>query len=51
MDRVSENPLELLAIAGVTFALNAIASDGETTWSEGVASYLILATTFFFVRS
>ena len=51
MNLVFENPLELIAIAGVAFALNAIVSDGEMTWSEGVASYLILATTFFFVRS
>jgi hypothetical protein len=39
MNLVFENPLELIAIAGVAFALNAIASDGEMTWSEGVASY------------
>ena len=54
MNLVFENPLELIAIAGVAFAVNAIASDGETTWFEGVflfASYLILAPAFFFVRS
>ena len=54
MNLVFENPLELIAIAGVAFAVNAIASDGETTWFEGIlllASYLILALAFFFVRS
>jgi len=38
----------------VTFALNAIATDGEKTWFEGVlrrASYLILAMVFFFVET
>jgi Ca2+:H+ antiporter len=53
MNLVFENPLELIAIAGVTFAVNAIAADGETTWFEGVlllATYLILAMAFFFVR-
>ena len=52
MNLVFENPLELVAIAGVTFAVNAIAADGETTWFEGVlllASYVILAMAFFFV--
>ncbi len=52
MNLVFENPLELIAIAGVTFAVNAIAADGETTWFEGVlllATYLILAMAFFFV--
>ena len=52
MNLVFENPLELIAIAGVTFAVNAIAADGETTWFEGVllvAVYLVLAMAFFFV--
>jgi Ca2+:H+ antiporter len=52
MNLVFENPLELIAIAGVTFAVNAIAADGETTWFEGVlllATYVILAMAFFFV--
>jgi Ca2+:H+ antiporter len=52
MNLVFENPLELIAIAGVTFAVNAIAADGETTWFEGVllvAVYVVLAMAFFFV--
>ena len=54
MNLVFENPLELIAIAAVSFAVNAIASDGETTWFEGVmllASYVILAMAFFFVET
>jgi Ca2+:H+ antiporter len=54
MNLVFENPLELIAIAGVTFAVNAIAADGETTWFEGVlllATYLILGMAFFFMQS
>ena len=52
MNLVFENPLELIAIAGVAFAVNAIAHDGETTWFEGVlllAVYLLLAMAFFFI--
>jgi Ca2+:H+ antiporter len=54
MNLVFDNPLELIAIAGVTFAVNAIAADGETTWFEGVlllATYVVLAMAFFFVQS
>ncbi len=54
MNLVFENPLELIAIAGVSFTVNAIAGDGETTWFEGVllvAAYLILAMAFFFVKT
>ncbi len=53
MNLVFENPLELIAIAGVSFTVNAIAGDGETTWFEGVmlvAAYLILAMAFFLVQ-
>jgi Ca2+:H+ antiporter len=53
MDLVFANPLELIAIAGVAFAVNAIAQDGETTWFEGVlllAVYALLGLAFFFVR-
>jgi len=53
MDLVFTNPLELMAIAGVAFTVNAIAHDGETTWFEGVmllAVYLLLGIAFFFVR-
>ncbi len=52
MNLVFDNPLELIAIAGVSFAVNAIAEDGETTWFEGVlllAVYGVLAMAFFFV--
>src|SRR6185369_4533732 len=35
MNLVFSNPLELIAIGGVAFAVNAIAQDGETTWFEG----------------
>jgi Ca2+:H+ antiporter len=53
MDLVFANPLELMAIAGVAFTVNAIAHDGETTWFEGVmllAVYGLLGIAFFFVR-
>ncbi len=53
MNLVFENPLELIAIAGATFAVNSIAADGETTWFEGVlliAVYFVLAMAFFFVE-
>jgi Ca2+:H+ antiporter len=52
MNLVFANPLELIAIAGVAFAVNAIAQDGETTWFEGlllVAVYALFAIAFFFV--
>src|SRR5215213_2243442 len=45
MDLVFGNPLELIAIAGVAFAVNSIAQDGETTWFEGlllIAVYALL---------
>ena len=53
MDLVFANPLELMAIAGVAFTVNAIAHDGETTWFEGVlllAVYALLGIAFFYVR-
>lgn len=52
MSLVFSNPLELIAIAAVAFAVNAIAQDGETTWFEGallVAVYALLALAFFYV--
>lgn len=51
MDLVFANPLELVAIAGVSFIVNAIAGDGETTWFEGVlllAVYCVLGLAFLF---
>jgi Ca2+:H+ antiporter len=53
MDLVFANPLELMAIAGVAFAVDTIAHDGETTWFEGVlllAVYVLFALAFFFLR-
>ena len=52
MNLVFDNPLELIAIAGVAFAVNAIAHDGETTWFEGVlllAVYVLLGMAFYFI--
>ena len=52
MNLVFANPIELVAIAAVAFAVNAIAGDGETTWFEGVlllAVYALLALSFFFL--
>jgi Ca2+:H+ antiporter len=51
MNLVFNNPLELIAIAAVAFAVNSIAQDGETTWFEGlllVCVYILLALAFFF---
>ena len=53
MSLVFANPLELIAVASVAFAVNAIAHDGEVTWFEGVlllAVYALLGLAFFFVR-
>jgi Ca2+:H+ antiporter len=52
MNLVFTNPLELIAIAGVAFAVNAIAEDGEVTWFEGallLGVYILLGIAFFFV--
>ncbi|HET6267873.1 MAG TPA: calcium/proton exchanger, partial [Acidobacteriota bacterium] len=52
MNLVFSNPLELIAITGVAFAVNSIAQDGETTWFEGlmlIAVYALLAIAFYFV--
>ena len=51
MTLVFGNPLDLFAIAGTAFIVNAIAGDGETTWFEGVlliGVYLLFALAFFF---
>jgi len=51
MNLVFANPLELIAIAGVAFTVNAIAHDGETDWFEGVlllGVYAVLVLAFFF---
>ena len=52
MTLVFDNPLDLFAIAGSTFIVNAIAADGETTWFEGVlliGVYVLLGLAFFYV--
>jgi Ca2+:H+ antiporter len=51
MDLVFSNPLELFAIAGTAFTVNAIAADGETTWFEGLlllGVYILFGLAFFF---
>ena len=51
MNLVFTNPLELIAIAAVVFAVKAIAQDGKSTWFEGlllVAIYALLGLAFFF---
>lgn len=51
MTLVFKNPLDLFAIAGAAFIVNAISGDGETTWFEGVlliGVYVVLAIAFFF---
>jgi Ca2+:H+ antiporter len=51
MNLVFENPLELIAVAGVALVVDAIAHDGETNWFEGVlllGVYAILVLAFFF---
>ena len=45
-------PAELVAIAAVAFAVNAVTRDGETTWFEGVllvSIYVLLALAFYFI--
>ena len=52
MTLVFRNPLDLFAIAGTVFVVNAIAGDGETTWFEGVmliGVYAVLGAAYFFV--
>lgn len=52
MTLVFGSPLDLFAIAGTVFIVNAIAGDGETTWFEGVlllGVYVLLGLAFFFV--
>ena len=53
MTLVFDNPLDLFAIAGAAFIVNAIAADGETTWFEGVlliGVYALFGLGFFFIR-
>ena len=51
MTLVFRNPLGLFAIASTAFIVNSIASDGETTWFEGVlllGVYVLLGLGFYF---
>jgi len=51
MTLVFHDPLDLFAIAGTAFIVNAITSDGETTWFEGVlliGVYAVFGIAFFF---
>jgi Ca2+:H+ antiporter len=51
MNLVFSNPLELIAIVGAVFTVNSIASDGKTTWFEGVllvSVYSLFGLAFFF---
>ena len=52
MTLVFDNPLDLFAISGAAFIIDAIAADGETTWFEGVLLIgvdALFALAFFFV--
>ncbi|MGI8568480.1 MAG: hypothetical protein ACR2KT_05145 [Methylocella sp.] len=54
MTLVFSDPLELFAIGGAVFIVNAIARDGETTWFEGVlliGVYALFGLAFFFVKT
>lgn len=51
MTLVFTNPLDLFAIAGTAFIVNAITGDGETTWFEGVlliGVYTVFGIAYFF---
>ncbi|MEO8340009.1 MAG: hypothetical protein ABI604_09875 [Nitrospirota bacterium] len=51
MNLVFTNPLDLIAVAGAVLVVNSIASDGETTWFEGVllvSVYALFGLAFFF---
>jgi hypothetical protein len=51
MNLVFGSPLDLFAIASAAFIVRVIASDGETTWFEGlllVGVYLLFALAYYF---
>jgi Ca2+:H+ antiporter len=51
MTLVFHDPHDLFAIAATAFFVNAITSDGETTWFEGVlliGVYAVFGIAFFF---
>ena len=48
------SPFEVAAVGGATFVVALISRDGRTNWLEGVqliATYLIIAISFYFVRA
>jgi len=52
MTLVFRSPLDLFAITGAAFVVNAISGDGETTWFEGVllvGVYVLFGLGFYFV--
>jgi Ca2+:H+ antiporter len=52
MTLVFPDSLDLFAVASTAFIVNAISSDGQTTWFEGVlliGVYILIATAFFFM--
>jgi Ca2+:H+ antiporter len=52
MTLVFPDALDLFAVASTAFIVNAISSDGQTTWFEGVlliGVYILIATAFFFL--
>lgn len=52
MSLVFHNPIALFAIASAAFIVNAISTDGETTWFEGVlliGVYVLLGLAFYFL--
>ncbi len=54
MTLLFSDPLDLFAITGTAFIVNAITADGETTWFEGlllVGVYVLLALAYFFTGS
>jgi Ca2+:H+ antiporter len=54
MNLVFGSPLDLFAIASAAFIVRVIASDGETTWFEGlllVGVYLLFALAYYFEGS
>ena len=51
MTLVFSNPIGLFAVVSAAFIVNSIASDGETTWFEGVlliGVYVLLGLAFYF---
>lgn len=52
MTLVFNSPMDLFAVAATAFIVNSIATDGETTWFEGVllvGVYALLGLAYFFI--